>query len=221
MEENIVNSGVNSSYFMQKHSAMIRVWHWLTFLVIAGSMITVLLNFTLLEPRGKTEMVQGLLESRGATVTPEQAFAVSHEYEDLVWNVHKWFGITLACLLLSRMIIEVFQSREEKVGNRIRKAMGLYRQKNDKSGEYRHYLGVKFGYLLFYILLTCMALTGLGLAFGRNLDVSRELRGVIMNIHKIGQYCMYAFVVVHLFGVIIADNRKSRGIVSGMISGNK
>jgi cytochrome b len=32
---------------------------------------------------------------------------------------------------------------------------------------------------------------------------------------------MYAFVLVHLGGVILADNKDSKGLVSGMINGNK
>lgn len=66
-----------------------------------------------------------------------------------------------------------------------------------------------------------MALTGLSLAFGGELGFSRDLRGTIKDIHSIGQYFMYAFVFFHLCGVIIADNRKGKGLVSGMINGNR
>jgi Ni,Fe-hydrogenase I cytochrome b subunit len=65
-----------------------------------------------------------------------------------------------------------------------------------------------------------MAFTGLGMAFGRDLGLSRNIYGAIKEIHSIGQYFMYGFVLVHIAGVITADNKGSKGIVSGMINGN-
>ena len=66
-----------------------------------------------------------------------------------------------------------------------------------------------------------MALTGLGMAFGRDFGFSRGIHGGMKNIHAIFQYLMYAFIVLHLAGVIIAENGKIKGIVSGMINGNR
>jgi Ni,Fe-hydrogenase I cytochrome b subunit len=105
--------------------------------------------------------------------------------------------------------------------SRIKSALGLVRAKEGDWKEYKHYLRVKYTYLLFYLLLFCMALTGLGLAFGRELDFSRGLYGTIEEIHSFGQYVMYAFVIIHLSGVIIADITNNKGLVSGMINGNK
>ncbi len=217
----IQNNPVTMSYFIQKHSVYIRIWHWLTFLAISGSMITVLINSTLTNQRENIPMVQEQLMSKDVAVNEEQAFAVTREYEDKFWGVHKLFGYSIAFLLLSRIIFELTVSGDEKISSRIKNALGLYK-KNDKSKpEYRHYLAVKSGYLAFYILLLSMALTGLGLAFGRNFGFSRELHNNIKEIHSIGQYFIYGFVLVHLSGVIIAETRKSGGIVSGMINGNR
>jgi Ni/Fe-hydrogenase 1 B-type cytochrome subunit len=221
MTTNQVKSAVETSYFIQKHSAIIRVWHWLTFLIISGSMITVLINSTVTNQRKNIPMVQEQLKSKDLVVTEDQAFAVTREYEDKFWGIHKLFGYSLVFLLISRLIIELTVPGEEKMRSRIKSALGLTRAKKDGWKEYRHYLGVKYTYLLFYLLLLCMALTGLGLAFGRELGFSRELNGTIKEIHSFGQYLMYAFVLVHLCGVIIADNTNSKGLVSGMINGNK
>jgi cytochrome b561 len=220
MKANQINSVPVSSFFIQKHSAMIRLWHWLTVIVISGIIITVLINSTIMNPRGNVAMVQEQLKSKGATVTEEQAFSVSHEYEDKFWNVHKLLGYGLTFLLISRIIIEIAEPEEEKVSSRIKNALGLYRQNDGGKNEYRHYLRVKTGYLLFYILVLVMALTGLGLAFGRNLGFSRELHGAIKEIHSYCQYLMYAFIALHIGGVIIGEKSKMGGIVSGMINGN-
>ena len=221
MAQNEVNSDSGSSYFIQKHSMMIRIWHWLTFIIISGSIVTVLLTSTLFNQRKNIIMVQDQLKEKGLIVSEDQAFAITREYEDKLWGVHKLLGYGLVFLLLSRILIELVQPGEEKIRSRFKSALGLYKLNDGEKKEYRHYLRVKTGYILFYILLFCMVLTGFGLAFGRDLGFSRELHGTIKEIHSFWQYFMYAFILVHLCRVLIADNTSSRGIVSGMINGNR
>jgi len=221
MAQGNISQVIESSLFLQKHSALIRIWHWLTFLVIAGSILTVLINSTMLNPRDNIGLVQNQLKAKGVTVTEEQAFAVSHEYEDKMWDVHKLLGFGLAFLLVSRVLIELTLPGEEKIRTRIKTAIGLVKLNDENKVEYRHYMNVKRVYLLFYLILLLMVLTGLGLAFGRNLGFTREIHNAVKTVHSLLQYCMYAFVVIHLGGVIIAENSKDKGIVSGMINGNR
>jgi cytochrome b len=220
MAQNI-SPNPEASIFIQPHSAPLRIWHWLTFLFITTSIVTVLLNSTMLSQRDNVKLVQEQLEKKGATVTEEQAFAVSHEYEEKMWDVHKLVGYGLAFLLLVRIVIEFTQPEEEKLRNRLKRAKELRARNDANKAEYNHYLKVKLSYTIFFLILFCMALTGLGMAFGRDLGFSREIHGSLKNIHAILQYFMYAFIVLHLAGVIIAENGKIRGIVSGMINGNR
>lgn len=215
------NSGSFQSPFIQSHAAALRLWHWLTFLFIVGSMVTVLINSTVLSPRDNVKLVQEQLQRKGITVTDEQAFAVSHEYEDKMWDVHKWIGYGLSLLFLARILIEVALPSDEKISSRLKKAQEMKRISGVARSEYTHYLRVRLSYTIFFLLLLCMILTGLGMAFGRDLGLSREIHRGIKNFHSIVQYLIYAFVVVHLAGVIIAENGKSKGIVSGMIHGNR
>ena len=216
----ITSPGLESSPFLHHHSASLRIWHWLTFLFITGSIITVLINSTLLSPRDNIKLVQEQLLKKGVTVTDDQAFAVSHEYEDKIWNVHKIIGYGLSFLLLARIVIEFTLSKEERMRSRLKKALILSKQKVENAAEYKHYIRVKQTYLLFFIFIFLIAITGLGMAFGRDLGFNREIHGVLKNIHAFIQYLMYAFIVIHLAGVIIAENGKIKGIVSGMINGN-
>ena len=220
--EKTLNSSVNgTNIFLQKHSASIRIWHWLTFLFISATMITVLLNSSLSNASGEVGMVKEQLKSKGVEVTDDQAFAVSHQYEEIVWGIHKLIGYGIALLLLSRIVMELFLPGDEKFKTRFNSALGLYKKgEGDKAG-YKHYLGIKTTYLIFYILITCMAITGLTMAFGRNFGISRELRDLFKEIHAIGQYFMYSYVAIHLVGVIFTDITKANGLVSGMINGNK
>ncbi len=215
------SSSMESSPFIQSHSVQLRIWHWLIFLFIMGSIVTVLLNSTLLSPRDNVKLVQEQLQRKGVTVTDDQAFAVSHEYEDKMWDVHKLIGFGLSFLLLARIVIEFTQSDEEKIQTRMKKAFILSKQNDKNAAEYKHYLKVKLSYTIFFILLFCMALTGMGMTFGRNLGFSREIHGVLKNVHAFIQYFIYAFIVLHIAGVVIAENGKIKGIVSGMINGNR
>jgi len=215
------SQGIESSPFIQKHSTLIRIWHWVAFLVLSASMITVLINATMLNPRDNIGLVQNQLKEKGLTASEEQAFAVSHEYEDKMWDVHKLLGFGLAFLLVARVLIEITLPGNEKIRSRIKNTMSLLKLNDENKVQYKHYLNVKRVYMLFYTILLLMALTGLGLAFGRDLGFTREIHNAVKTVHSILQYCMYAFVLIHLIGVVIAENTKDKGIVSGMINGNK
>jgi len=208
-----------TSPFLQKHSPLLRIWHWLTFLTLTASIVTVLIASTALHPRGNIKMVQERLAKKGVTITDEQAFSVSHSFDDKMWDVHKLLGFGLAFLLLSRVILEVVQPGDEKVKVRIKKALMLKSQATENQKLISHYLIVKRSYMLFYALLLVMVLTGLGLAFGHDLSFLDHYHRQIKSIHSFSQYLIYGFVALHLCGVIISDITHSKGIVSGMING--
>ncbi|MCX6229366.1 MAG: cytochrome b/b6 domain-containing protein [Bacteroidia bacterium] len=212
---------LETSPFLQRHTVLIRIWHWLTFLTIASLMITVLLASTALKPRPNIKFVQERLEKKGITVTDEQAFSVAHGYDDKMWDVHKLIGYGLAFLLLSRGLIEVVQPNEDKIRTRIKAALKLTTTPTDNLKEIKHYLLVKRGYLVFYLLLLTIVFTGLGLAFEHDLAFFDQNHRLIKKVHEFCQYLMYGYVFIHLCGVIIADNRHAKGIVSGMINGNE
>lgn len=221
MDAKTDSSTLSKSPFYSQHSLLLRIWHWLTFLFIMGSIVTVLVNSTVLSPRENIKLVQEQLQRKGVTVTDEQAFAVSHEYEDKMWDVHKLIGFGLAALFLFRILIETVVPSEERIINKFRKAKEIQRRNDNNKTEYTHYLRVRLTYSIFFLLLFCMILTGLGMAFGRDLGFSRDIFRSIKNFHAFIQYLIYAFIVVHLVGVILAENGKLKGIVSGMINGNK
>jgi cytochrome b561 len=163
-------------------------------------MATVILTATLLNPEENAVMVQDQLKSDGVKITENQAFDLSHKFEDKMWNVHKHLGYGLTILFLARILIELVVPGEEKVSFRVKNAIGLYKQSEDSKSEYRHYVWVKRGYLLFYILLFIVILTGLGLALGHPGSFFEEIQRDLKVIHSIFQSFIYLFVLLHLFG---------------------
>ncbi len=206
--------------FKERNSLAVRIWHWLTFITITASIVTVLLASTVFTIKDNVSLVEEQVQQKGGMVSPEQARAVAHEYNDKFWNLHKYLGYGLCILLLSRIIIEITQSKEQRLAGKIKKAL-LYPDKtNGISTDKMHYLLVKRGYLLFYLFFLIMALTGLGMAY-EDVPFLKSLHKTITSVHSFVQYLIYFYIVAHLVGVIRADLTYNKGIVSGMINGGE
>lgn len=207
------------SLFREKHSLSIRLWHWTTFVVISASLICVLFASTIFSTKSNLSMVQEKIEQKGGSVTPVQARAVAHEYSEKLWMLHKYIGYGLSFLLLSRIAIEIFVSKEEKLKTKIQTALKLSGN-NSTANDKRHYLIVKGGYLFFYAMLIIMAITGLGLAY-EDVPFLKSIHKPLIQVHSIVQYGMYFYIITHLIGVIRSDATVNKGIISGMINSGK
>jgi Ni/Fe-hydrogenase 1 B-type cytochrome subunit len=206
--------------FNQPHSLAIRIWHWTFFLTLTATLVTVLFASTLFRTRNTIGLVQDPLQQKGITVTKDQARAVSHEFSDQLWGLHTVIGYVLCGLLLSRILIEIFQPREEKLKVRLKKALGFVPGNASEKTARTHYIRVKRTYLVFYLLILIMVLTGLGLAFEDN-PLLKAWHGSIKQIHSFVQYLIYGYILIHLVGVIWTDGNRHNGLVSGMIHGKK
>lgn len=202
----------------KKYDIKIRLWHWLSALVITGSLITVLINSTLLD-RSQSPFVQKELQDAGVQLTTKQARAATHGLEDQIWGIHIYFGYALAALFLFRLISEAFLPREKRF---VFKAIQAYRSySNLRLTKLRHNFAVKVLYAICYITLLIMVLTGLSLAFQDNLGISRSFGHSIKQVHGFCMYIVLGFIVLHVGGVIFAETKEDKGIVSGMINGGK
>ena len=219
MEKNTLSSSQGTSLFIQTNSTAIRLWHWITFLIVTSIIITVLMASTALNPRENIPVVQNILKEKGVMVSNDQTFAVTHMYDDKMWELHKLLGYALVFLFLSRIAVELTQPKEERISSRLKKARMALKQTDADKHEWKHYLIVKASYSLFYLLLFAMVATGLIIAFGKDLGLAGPARHTIKEVHGFIQYLIYAFLFFHLAGVIRAELKNAKGIVSGMING--
>jgi cytochrome b len=74
-------------------------------------------------------------------------------------------------------------------------------------------------YKVMYTIFTIMAISGLILAFYTSLGIDKEIAHQIKEMHETLAWSVVAFVVLHLGGVIAAEQKNQKGIVSQMISG--
>lgn len=215
--EKIIALQQPESLFRTTYSLAIRIWHWLTFLTFTASIVMVLLASTLFTTKGNIPMVQEVVQSKGELVSPAAARAVSHEFSDKLWMAHKYIGFGLCFLLLWRIVIEFTYSNEKKLGTKIRRALAFHTQTARQRYDRKHYMLVKWGYVIFYFLFLVMAITGLGLAF-EDVPLFRSAHGALADVHKIVQFLLYVYIMFHIAGVVRADVTDNKGIVSRMIN---
>ena len=205
---------------IKKHSSSIRLWHWLNAIIITGSLLTVLLNSTLLKTKKNAVSIKANLASSGVTVTDGQARSVAHELSDKVWMLHTYFGYTLAALLLFRLLIEFFQLVDQKFIRKLKSAYHQYQTTKKQRELAKHEFWVKTIYAIFYLMLITMAITGLCLAFEDDVPLLKSIHA-FRQIHAFTMYLILAFIVIHIAGVFLAERKDSQGIVSDMINGGK
>lgn len=211
---------VKGPTFLEPHSLAIRIWHWALVVFIFGAVTTVALATFVFNTRQNVPLVQEQLQGKGITVDAPTARAVSHAFNDKVWLLHTWIGYGIAILVLTRWLLEVFQPGPEKLGKKMRFAAGFQATTAEQVREKKHYLTIKWSYVLFYVLILVMASTGLVLAF-ENVAFFQSIRRPVKSVHSFTQYLIYAFALLHIAGVVRADNLRYPGLVSKMISGRK
>jgi len=205
----------------KKYSSLLRLWHWANVIIISGSLLTVLLNSTLLNRNYNAGLPNKPLHTAKLDITPVQSKFVVHALSERIWAVHTYFGFGLAALVLFRLILEFFQQADQRFLPKFKSAYAQYKVLKKKGKLANHELAVKLIYLMFYLLIITMAVTGLTMAFSHYLGVSNSMRHKIQEVHGFGMYLILAFIAVHLAGVFLAERKDSTGIVSDMINGGK
>jgi Ni/Fe-hydrogenase 1 B-type cytochrome subunit len=207
--------------FRGKHSAPLRIWHWGSSLAIIALLCTVLLASTILKPRNNVQRIQHKLEEKGLTVSADQAKALAKTIAHPIWVWHKYIGVSLAVLLLFRILLEFFEPSGQSLRARIRKGALYMRQVMPGDKGPRHYLLVKYFYLLFYCMILTMVLTGLCLIYADDVAFLKNSEETIKDIHSAVMYGVMGFIVLHITGLLRSELGSDPGITSDMINGGK
>ena len=190
---------------MQKWRLDFRIWHWIHALVVLGMLGTVFLRKTFLSWRTNSELLTQKLTEIDLTVTEAQAKVLAKAIRAPMWEWHIILGYALAVLLLWRIILFFTQSGKQNYQN-IQK-------------ETLHKKMVKLGYIGIYAILTFMAVSGLVIHFYEELGLLKETAHDIKEIHELVFNAILIFVPLHIIGVVIAENRDEKNIISDMVHG--
>lgn len=205
---------------LEPHGLAIRIWHWIFFVLIFSTITTVGLATFVFNTGKNIPLVQQQLQGKGVTVDTQTARAVSHAFNDKCWELHTWIGYAIVIFVLSRLVLELVLPMQEKLSGKLRLARTFMPTTVEQAHEKKHVVAVKYTYVCFYALILVMALTGIVLAF-ETVPFFRGIRRPARSVHNFTQYLIYAFILIHITGVIRADIGKYPGLVSGMINGRK
>jgi Ni/Fe-hydrogenase 1 B-type cytochrome subunit len=207
---------MSTSLFERTHSLGLRIWHWLTAVVIFCLLLTILFRNTFLNSSSNSKIIFSELQKSGITISDHLALCIAKSIRQPFWEWHYYFGFALFTLALLRASVFFLQH------NKTMNLRVLYNLPKEDQKDAKHYLMVRRVYTLFYLLLTTITLTGLLMYFKVDIGLAKATSRVIKTIHEYTMWGIIPFIVFHIIGVVLAEkNIKNKGIVSTMINGGK
>lgn len=192
---------------MTKWSLNFRLWHWIHATVVLGLLGTVFLRKTFLSWRTNSELLTQKLSEINLEVTADQAKVLAKAIRAPMWEWHIILGYALTALLLWRIILFFTHS-------------GKQNYKNLKTESF-HKKMVKIGYIGIYAILAFMSISGLVIHFYEELGLLKDTAHDIKEVHELVFNAILIFVPLHIIGVVIAENRDEKGIISDMVHGGE
>jgi len=192
---------------MKKWSLSFRMWHWVHAFIVLGLLATVFLRKTFLSWRANSEILMAKLSGMDILVTSEQAKALAKAIRAPMWEWHILLGYALAGLLVFRIVLFFTHSGKQNFINI--KSLNLHKKM------------VSLGYIGIYTILAFMSISGLVLTFHDELGLVKETTHDIKEVHEFVFNLVWIFVLLHITGLVIAEQRDDNGIVSEMINGGR
>lgn len=180
---------------MRQFSPSFRLWHWLNAVVMFGLFITVILRESVMSKSGIGAIVQTKMAELGTVITEEQAIMIGKAVRAPMWDWHIYLGIAMSVLLVWRL------------GMSFNNRFG-FDDNPSMQKVYRLYQGV-------YAVMAVMSISGLALY----LKFAGAMKENIETVHMVLGWGIFAFIAIHIAGVILAEKSDQPGLVSRMIHG--
>lgn len=210
---------MNKFSFRQYQPLGLRLWHWLNALAIFGLLGTVLLRKTFLSWRANAALIETKLQAAGTAITPELAKDIAVSIRDPMWDWHIYLGLGLSALLVGRILVGFLVIKKCPANQSLKSALDLRKVEKKDLPHALHFTLVKTSYAFFYLATLFMVLSGLAMTFKNELGLTKDFIGPIKEIHELMMWFFVVFVIGHLVGVVMAENRGDQGLVSDMIHG--
>jgi len=192
---------------MHKWSASFRLWHWIHAFVVLALLATVFLRKTFLSWRTNSEILSSKLLSMDINVSSEQAKLLAKAVRAPMWEWHILLGYALATLIIIRFILFFTKSGKQNY-------IGF-------TSFDLHHKVLSIAYIGIYAILFFMSVSGLILTFYQDLGLHKASVHDIKEMHEFMFNAIWIFVVLHFGGLLIAEHRNEKGIVSKMINGGE
>lgn len=190
---------------MKKWRFDFRMWHWINAAVVLGLLGTVFLRETFLNFKANKEIIIQKLSELNIEATAAQIKTLTKAITSPLWEWHIILGYALAALIVWRIVLFFTHSGQESFLH--------FKQAT------LHKKIVKLGYLGIYAVLLFMTVSGLMMEFHKELGLSNALNESLEELHDLFYNAVLIFVPLHILGVIIAEMRDEKGIISDMVHG--
>lgn len=179
-----------------------RLIHWAIAFTFLYIMLTVLLRMGWMNKGNMGTIIHENLSEQKVTITPDDAMLIAKKVRRPMWETHIIAGYVLIGLFVLRIILTWVQG----IGfaNPLKKGVSQYE-------KFKAWV-----YIVFYLLLGTSLFTGIMLEFG-----PESIEHTMEDIHVLSLYYSIAFILLHTIGVLLADVKKERGIISKIISGDR
>lgn len=184
----------------QKFTVIHRLLHWLMALAMPILFIT---GFLRMYWMNKNNIV-GIIESKtaGSALSKEEMVAIAKTIREPMWEWHEIFAYVMIFSFVARIIYMMLKGI--RFPNAFKKSISWSER----------FQGLT--YLYFYVFVFISAFTGACIKNGFFATWKHDIE----TIHKWGVYWFPIFIVLHLAGVVIAENSAKKGIASKMIGGD-
>lgn len=210
-----------SAEFSRPRPLLLRLWHAFDGLVILGLLGTVFLRKTFLAYRTNGPLIEAKVAELGGTVSTEGATAVAKLLRDRMWEWHHTFGIALLVLVAVRIVVILLDHDQSPIRSLLHAFAHVRGLPAAARTAALHPLLVKLTHVTFYGLLLVMSVSGAAMLYKDTLGIGKDLVETIKETHELLMWGIAAFVPMHVLGVVVAELRGERGLVSEMIHGAK
>lgn len=202
------------------YSVGMRIWHWANAALISGQLITILFLKVIVNTKAAVPEFQQAL-GPGMTLSQQQGRALGHVVSERIWSWHIGIGLTLAGFWLFWTVMQALDPAGRRFGARLQAALQRYRLAPPaEHADARHALLAKLTYAAFYLFVTIMVITGLGLTWADDVPWLHGIEHTVKEVHNFTMYLIITYILVHVVGVVWADNHGDPGLVSRMVSGD-
>jgi Ni/Fe-hydrogenase 1 B-type cytochrome subunit len=182
---------------MRQFSPSFRLWHWLNAIILFGLFITVVLRESVMSKSGIGAIVQTKMAELGTVITEEQAVMIGKAVRAPMWDWHIYLGIAMSILLVWRLGLVIKNGFGFDDNPAMQKVYRLYQ--------------------VVYGVMAVMSISGLALY----LKFAGEMKERVETVHMVLGWGIFAFIALHIIGVVLAEKSDQRGLVSRMISGKR
>ncbi|MCO6148468.1 cytochrome b/b6 domain-containing protein [Flavobacterium sp. NRK1] len=179
-----------------------RLLHWAITFTFLYILLTVFLRMGWMNKGSVGTIIHDNLAEQNVVITNDAAATIGKKVRRPMWETHIIAGYIMVGLFVLRIILTWVQGMG--FANPLKKGISQY-------DKFKSWV-----YIVFYLLLGAALFTGMMKELG-----PRSIGHIMEDIHVQSLYFAIPFIVLHTFGVLIADAGKERGIISKIISGDR